>query len=140
MQHRVIETVNLLHQPLQGRAAILGRIVFQYAAGKKRNNGQRHNHRCCNRRHNGPDEALDEFSGAFGQKEKGQKGKDQNACRPQNRHRNLFGAVNRRFAAAFSHAQMPRNVLDDDNRVIDQQAQCQNEARDYQLAQVKTIS
>ena len=104
MEHRVVKAVNFAHQPLQKRATCLRLIAFQDSACKKRDDRERNNHRCRNRYNDGADEALDEFARPFRQKEQGQKGKDQNAGRPQNRHRNFFGAVNRRFASAFPHA------------------------------------
>ena len=140
MQHWPIETVNLLHQPLEQLIAMFVAIALEQAAGEEGNDGQRNDQRCRHSEDDRPDEAHRKLARALGKEKHGNESEYQHAGGTQNRKADFLGAVDGRLHPFLAHPQMARDVLDDDNRVIDQQPEREDEACDNQLAEVEAHS
>ena len=134
-QHRGVHAVDGRLQATQQGIALAVRFARQETAGEEGHHGECHQQRGRHGHHHGQRQAARELAGPFGQVEQRQEGEDQYRRGAEDGQRDLPRAIDGGAHAVGAFTQVPRDVLDHDDGVVDQQAERDDEARDRNLVQ-----
>ncbi len=135
MQGRPVISVDRAHHSLQQRTTVRILVAAKQAAREKRNDEHRDDERADDRRHNGHGQHPNELAGVTRKRHERHEGKDQCRGTSHDGDEDLSRSSQRSLNARSTLAQMPSNVLSNDDRIVDQQPQGYDEGCDRYLVQ-----
>ena len=142
-EHAVRDLVRAIHDHANARehrrkpwlTGFARLAAAQQAAREEGNDGQRHEEGSEDREEHGGRQRADEVTGPFRQEEERQEGKQERCRAAEHGEPDLVGRGDGRLAARHALSDVARDVLDDDDRVVHQEAECDDEAGDRELVE-----
>src|SRR6185503_7394302 len=136
-QERPIGGLDAALEAAQEDVAALVVIAAQGHAGQERHDGQRDQERGDDGQDDRHREAADEIAGGAGQEEERHEGEHQGGGTADHRDRDLAGGGDRRLAPRAPLAQVTGDVLHHHDRVVDQEAERDDEPDDAELVEAE---